>query len=160
MRHRERHVLQTVVDHVRTILTDGGWMSESGLFGGPVVTLVDHQPIENGETPAFNTVAVTFGNQTEDLDQELGGSLTTTSYALFVDIFPTDASVGRALAGDIKAGLTSVVIPVHDYAAGVDTDEQIEFEHVLVEVVPTGSTSLDKRTWRVVNAMATTYWAQ
>ncbi len=160
MRHRERHVLQTIVDHLRGVLTGGGWMDEPGLFGGPVVTLVDVQPVEAGVTPDPNTVAVTFGDQGEDLPEEMGDGLMTTSFTLFVDIFPTDASVGRALAGDIKDGLTDQVIPVRDYSAlsaGEVTDEQIEFEHVLVETIPTGATLLDKRTWRVVKAMAVTY---
>jgi hypothetical protein len=159
MRHRQRHLHKTVLEYLRTELTALGW--DDGLFGTPGITLVDYEPIAAGETPAENTVAVSIGNQLEDQVFELGGGLLRCEYVLFVDIYGGNAeAVSVALADDIKDALWEEIIPLRDYtsdAAGVETTDQIEFERILVEVIPSAATTLDKRTWRSVKAMAVLY---
>lgn len=159
MRHRQRHLHKTIVEHIRTELDD--WITTPGLFGGPIVTLLDYEPQEAGETPAYNTVSVSIGDQLEDKEEELGGGLYTCVYAVFIDIYPTNESVGVALADDIKVALTERVIPLLDYSTdpdGTESDEVIEFEQVMVEILPTATTTLDKRSWRCVKATAVAYF--
>lgn len=158
MRHRQRHLHKTIVEYLRTELTALGWVS--GLFGEPGITLIDYEPIEAGVTPEYNTVAVSIGDQLADKEYELGGLL-FTGYALFVDIYPSNEPVGIALADDIKDLLSARLISLKDYttdAAGVVTDFQIEFEDVLVEVLTSAATTLDKRLWRSVKSIAYLYW--
>jgi hypothetical protein len=60
-----------------------------------------------------------------------------------------------------RTPLTSEVIPLRDFTtdpAGVVTDSQIEFEDVLVEQIPTATTTLDKRSWRAVKATAVCFF--
>lgn len=162
MRHRQRHVHKTILEYVRTGLTAYGWMTDPAPFGGPKVTLIDYEPISAGETPEFNTVAVSIGNQGEDKPFELGAGLYETRYAMFVDVFPTNEAVGVALAEDLKDLLSEEVITLRDWThnpAGDLTTDQIEFEYVLVEVIPTATTTVDKRSWRSVKATACLYFS-
>lgn len=158
MRHRQRHLHKTVVEYLRTELTALDW--DTGLFGTPGITLIDYEPIEAGVTPVYNTVAVSIGDQLADREWELGGLL-VTGYALFIDVYPSSEPVGIALADDIKDLLTNVAIPLKDFtsdADGVETSFQIEFEDVLVEVLTSAATTLDKRLWRSVKSIAHLYW--
>ena len=161
MRHRQRHVHRTIFTHLGNALAEGGWLSYPTPFGTTIVNIVDHQPLEAGETPQLNTVAISMGNQMEDLDHELGGGLTRRDYVLFVDIFGANESIGVALGDDLKDALTNRIIALRDYtteAEGVETEDQLEFEHVIVETVPTATSTLDKRSWRVVKATVACYF--
>ena len=158
MRHRQRHLHKTIVEYLRTELSALGW--DDGLFGTPPITLLDYEPQEAGVTPEYNTVAVSIGDQLEDKEWELGGLL-ATGYTLFVDIYPSNEPVGIALADDIKDLLSGEVIALKDYTTdpdGEDTSFQIEFQDVIVEVLASAATTLDKRQWRAVKSMAYLYW--
>jgi hypothetical protein len=160
IRHRQRHVHKTVLEHVRAALQAGGWFSDPAPFSTDVVTLVDYEPLDIGHVPGYNTVAVSIGEESDDREWELGGGLHRCDYTFFIDIYPASAPVGVAIACDIKDALTESVIRLRDYtndSDGVDTDGEIEFENVLVEVIATGGTALDKRSWRVVKATAAVY---
>lgn len=160
MRHRQRHVHASIVQFLRTNLDTDGWITPPVNFGGPSVIVLDYQPMEAGETPAYNTVAVSMGDENPDVAAELGGGLTRTEYTVFVDVVTEKVPVAVALADDIKAYLTDEIIPLRDFTtdtAGVVTTAQIEFESVLVEVIATATTTLDKRSWRAVKATAVCY---
>jgi hypothetical protein len=161
MRHRQRHLHKTIVEYLRGVLDDDGWITAPVNFSTTPVTLMEYEPQQAGETPPFNAVSVSIGDQGEDTDQELGGGLTRIEYVLFVDIYGESESIGIAIAEDVKAALTNRLIPLRDYtsdAAGAETDDQIEFERVLVETIPTATSTLDKRSWRVVKATACCYF--
>lgn len=161
MRHRQRHVHKTILEHVRAELTEVGWFAEPAPFGGNRVLLLDYEPQRAGETPALNTVAVSIGEQGEDLAHELGGGVTRCDYVVFIDVYPTSEPIGVAIGDDIKQALVDRVIALRDYtadAAGAVTDAQIEFEHVIVEDIPTSTSTLDKRSWRSVKATACCYF--
>lgn len=161
MRHRQRHVHATIVQHVREILDAAGWISDPVNFGTTPVTLIDYEPQQAGVTPAFNTVAVSIGDQSQDNVMELGGGLHECRYALFIDIYPIQESIGIAIADDLKAELTDQLIPLKDFTLdplGVEVESQIEFDAVIVEVVPSAATTLDKRSWRVVKATAACFF--
>lgn len=161
MRHRQRHLHATVVRHIRTALTSGGWVDAPVNFGTTPVTVIDYEPQQAGETPALNTVAVSIGDQGADEEYELGGGISTCSYTLFVDIYGENEPIGVAIGDDIKDALTDTIIALRDFttdAAGVDTEAQIEFEMVIVETVPTATSTLDKRSWRSVKATAVCFF--
>lgn len=160
MRHRQRHVHATIVQYLKANLDNDGWITAPINFGTTPVTVLDYMPLEAGETPAFNTVSISMGDQNEDVPAELGGGLTLVEYTVFVDIYAINVPIGIAIAEDVKGYLTEEIIPVRDFtttADGVVTDEQIEFESVVVEVIP-GSGVMDKRSWRAVKATAVCYY--
>ena len=161
MRHRQRHVHRTIVDHVRANLDFGGWVTAPVNFGTSPVTVMDYQPLEAGETPAFNSVCVSMGDQGADEVVELGGGLSSCRYTVFVDVYGINEPIGVAISEDIKDCLTDEIIPVRDYttdAVGVPTDHDIEFELVMVEKIATATTTLDKRSWRSVKTQAVVYF--
>lgn len=160
MRHRERHVHETIVQHVTAALEALGWFTDPAPFGTVPVEVIGYQPLEAGETPPRNTVAISMGDSTEDKPYELGGGLYVCTYPFFVDVYGSNEPIGVSIANDIKDALTEEIIPLRDYtttSAGVVTDAQIEFELVTTEKIPT-TTTLDKRSWRSVKAMAVTYF--
>jgi hypothetical protein len=160
MRHQTRHLHRTVLKAVESELTDLGWFGDPAPFGTTKITLIDYEPQSAGQTPAPNTVAVSVGDVGEAEDYELGG-LRSKRYPIFVDIYPTKEAVGVAIADDVADLLTDSIIPLRDYttdAAGVPTDARIEFETVMVETLASAATTLDKRTWRAVKAVAVCYF--
>lgn len=161
MRHQERHLHQTIVKHLQAALTNLDWFEDPAPFGAEPATLIGYQPLEAGETPAYNTVAVTMGDSTASEAFELGGGLYMRSYAVFVDVYGESEPVGAAIADDIRDSLTDHLIALKDFtytSAGEVTDAQVEFESVMTERVPTATTTLDKRTWRSVKATAVVYF--
>lgn len=161
MRHRQRHLHATIVRHVRQALDETGWLHAPVNFGSTPVTLLAYEPQEAGETPAYNTVAVSIGQQGSDDAIELGGGLHECRYVVFIDVYPTKESIGVAIADDIKDALTETYLPLRDFtssADGVEVDAQIEFEDVLVETIPSAASALDKRSWRAVKATAVCYF--
>lgn len=161
MRHRQRHLHRTVYKHVQAALTEGGWIQQPINWGQPAVTMMDYEPQEAGETPAYNTVAVSIGTQGETEAFELGGGLHVCEYTVFIDVYPTKEAIGVAIADDIKDALTEYIIPLRDYSTttdGVETDARIEFDRVLVENLTSAASTLDKRAWRSVKATAVCYF--
>jgi hypothetical protein len=162
MRHRQRHVHATILKHVKDTLTTLGWVNSPVNFGTTPVSFLDYEPLEAGETPDLNTVAVSMGDQGADEAYELGGGLVRVDYTVFCDVWGANIPIGVAIAEDIKDALTEKVIALRDFttnAAGVATSDSLEFEMVVVEVIPTATTTLDKRTWRSVKATAVCYYA-
>lgn len=161
MRHRQRHLHATIVQYLRQALTDDGWVDAPVNFGTVPITLLDYEPQQAGETPAPNTVAISIGHQGADNAWELGGGVYECQYTLFVDVYAVKEAIGVAIADDIKDALVDRVIALRDFTtdpAGVEVDAQIEFNAVMVEVIPSAASSLDKRTWRAVKAMAALYF--
>lgn len=160
MRHRQRHLHATLVKHIRDSLVDLGWINAPVNFGGTPVTVLDYQPQEAGVTPAANTVAVSIGHEGTEDPYEMGGGV-SCAYVLFVDVYGENEPVGVALADDIKQMLVERYLPLRDFttsADGVETEDLIELESVLIEVVSTATTTLDKRSWRAVKATAVCYF--
>lgn len=161
MRHRQRHVHKTILEHLRTALDDGDWLGDQVPYGATPVTLIDYEPQQAGVTPAPNTVAVSIGDQGDDEPEEMGGGLLSCDYALFVDIYGENEPIGVAIADDIKAALSGQIITLRDYTSDADGDEvdaKIEFEFVTVERFDVATTTVDKRTWRAVKAIACCYF--
>lgn len=162
MRHRQRHVHASIVQYIKANLDNDGWTATPANFGTTPVTVVDYQPLEAGETPAFNTVSISMGDEGDDRVQQMGGGLHACRYTVFVDVYAEKEPIGVAITDDIKGYLTEEIIPLRDFttsAAGVVVDgAEIEFELVMVEKIPTATTTLDKRTWRAVKFQAVCYF--
>lgn len=105
MRHLSRHLQATVQDHVRKHLVELGWI---GLvvdvpFGALPVIFQTVAPRESdlvAITP--NLVAVSFGSQRDDSEEQLGGGLVSQEHAFFVDVMAENEGVGLALAEDVR----------------------------------------------------------
>lgn len=159
MRFRNRHAHETVVKYITEALTEAGWVTPPINFGAAPVTILSYQPVEAGEAPKENTVAISFGDETPNLEWELGG-IEIVTWALFVDIYCERIPVSESIAADVKDMLTDVVLELLDFTtndAGVPTTDQLQFEDVAVEIVPS-TASIDKRTWRSVKAMCHCYF--
>jgi len=155
IRHQQRHVHQTIYQHVRAALGLAGWMGGTPPFNAVPVTMLDIQPIEGGVVPALNCVAVTMGEERPFMDLEMGAGLTGGSIDFYCDVFGQDLSTAVAICDDIRDAM-DVIIPLRDYThlvTGVPVDALIEFEEVGVDVPPTAG-QVDQRTWRVVAGVA------
>lgn len=161
IRHRQRHLHATIFRHIRLALDEDGWLQAPVNFGSVPVTLLDYEPQEAGETPAYNTVAVSIGHQGSDDAYELGGGVYECRYTVFIDVYPTKEPIGVAIADDIKAAINDRTIPLRVFTSNADGDEVdavIEFEDVMVETIPSAASTLDKRSWRAVKATAVAYF--
>jgi hypothetical protein len=161
MRHRTRHVHQTLVQHVTTALGELGWTTGVINYGTTAVEVQAVEPYGEGAVqPDGNLVCVTIDDSSEDEDEELGGRLISGHYILYVDVIGVNIPLSVAIADDMRLALKNRVIPLLDFTtdmAGVPAPGScIEFDHVDVDIPPAAS-SIDKRTWRVVSAMANVY---
>lgn len=161
MRHRTRHVHETVVQHVTTRLTELGWITPPINYGTSAIQIQTVEPFGEGAVqPDGNLVAVTLGSSTEDSDEELGGALIAGHYILYVDVVADSIPLSVAIADDLRLALKNHVIPLKDYTtdpAGVAVaGGTVEFDSVDVDVPPAAS-SVDKRTWRVVTCLLNVY---
>lgn len=154
MRHRQRHVHQTLVDYVTNVLTTGGWLSTTPPLGAPKMTVLDYEPQGAGEIPPVQTVCISIGDQMSG-PFDLGGGLLQAKYYVFVDVYPSSESIGIAIAEDVADSFNEMYIPLYDYTSAprVATGEALEMTKIMVQPVPS-VTKMDNRPWRVVKATA------
>jgi hypothetical protein len=157
MRHRTRHIHQTVIQHVTDSLLAHGWINPPINYGSSPVEIQEFEPFGEGAVqPDGNLVAVTIEDSSEDTDEELGGMLISGHYMLYVDVVGETIPLSVAIADDLRVILKNRIIPVKDFTAdpaGVAVEGMsIEFVEVNVDVPPAAS-SVDKRTWRVVSCL-------
>jgi hypothetical protein len=161
MRFRSRHVHETLKQYVTDTLTSQGWVSAPVNFGTTPVTVLGHMPLEAGETPAPNTVAVSLGDESKQEDEELGAGLQSVRYVFFVDVWGATEGVGESIAQDVKDAFVNKVLTLRDFTSDADgtaTTDQLEFEMVVVEKIASATTTVDKRTWRSVKGTAVCYF--
>jgi hypothetical protein len=165
LRHATRHIQKTIIDRVRAGLVTDGWLDHApgqGPFGTDDITFYARRIAESEMTSgnSGNLVAVFFGNEPDDIPQELGGGVTLIEHILYCDVVGSDDSLSLAIASDIKdrlSGLapgTSRFEPVYDYTADPRTPVsgyQIEFVDVQ-RIRPEGDDY--RRLWNSVGAMA------
>jgi hypothetical protein len=166
MRHRSRHVQQTLADHLRAGLTGMGWMSEEGPrpFGiarpvrfvdVDIDDLLDASPDERVEFRKRiegYVLTLTIENEAEDLLQELGGPLYQVPITVSIDVWGELTSVTMALSSDVKDLLRDAFIPVKNYATGEVTEDYIEPDVVRIEKPGGHVIGIDfKKRWRIVS---------
>lgn len=158
LRHPSRHIHQTLVDHVRTILTSTGWVDAPINYGARAVSIQEVEP-RTPEKVEPNVVAVTIDFPTNPLEAELGDGLTIRSYQLFVDVLAENDSTCKAICDDLIEGLLHARILVHDYNSGLDTTWMIHLDDLDVDEPPAAG-QVDRSTWRVVTGPAEVYYTE
>jgi hypothetical protein len=158
MRHRTRHVHQTVVQHLQGQLAAMGWTQAPVNYGTTPVAVQSVEPYGEGAVqPDGNLVAITLGEESPDEEEQLGGGLLTASWMLYVDVIGASIPVSVAIADDMKAALKNQAIELRDFTsspAGIAVPgAHVEFDEVGIDIPPSAS-GADRRTWRVVSAMA------
>lgn len=166
MRHLSRHLQATVQNHVRDHLAFLDWIGpeENTPFGALPVQYQTVRPSEallQSVTP--NLVAVSFGGQTDDAEEQMGGGLVSQEHVVFVDVYAENEGVGLALAEDIRDLLVgrasylsyaSRFLKVHDQATTPPTvvpGYLLEFTEVFREPAEREIGSVD---WQVIRATA------
>lgn len=161
LRHSTRHLHKSLFQYLSTALTANGWVEGDINFGCPPVILEDVLPEEWDEESILKpgTMAITVGDETGALGQELGGPLAMIQIPFFVDVFMDTPGTTLALALDVRdilcgrlAGSTRYPV-LYNYnpstpipAAGYS----VEIEDVLRQNV--------KKNWEVVKFTACMYF--
>lgn len=149
IRWPQRNTHATITKLVTDTLTNLGWIGP-GLLGSPSVTVINFDPQQAAEAIVPNTVAVTIPNEGNDVPMELGAGMREVPYTVFIDIFPSNDSVGQALSDDIKLPLVDGYFPLLDFSQTPPSavpGAYIEIEHIVGNRFPQG-TGVGKQTWR------------
>lgn len=143
LRHVSRHLQQTVSLHLKQALTDLGWLDEVTLFGSPGFTVqLGRMPEKKRNEVEPNLIAITFGDEPPEEEQELGGGLTLLRTQVGVDVVPDTDALGIAVCSDVRDVLSGRLDPIawprvlrlRDYSTssqGIPQDDHlIEFTDV------------------------------
>lgn len=168
LRFRSRHVQETIASYLKQYLAQLGWVDAPVNFGTTPVTFMLFPPEDEratkGEIPP-NRIAITLGNEPDELEEQLGGGLYSVAYPLFVDIYGEHFSISRSIGNDVKDLLTRKAIDLFDWTLADETHAPvqvpgawIEFNNVAGPRMPAGATTAEgfRRYWRVVQAVALT----
>lgn len=167
LRHRNRHLHATLVDFITTGLAEFDWMGTNVPYGAAPITIIDHAPDERGTPITANTVAISLGDEQEDLEQELGassGGLYAVSVPVFVDVYGEQTAISIAIAGDIKQILKHSNLAMRDWSVMPPVPVPgmwIEIDEVLGPEMPPAArdaTEQFRRNWRLIRAMSVTYF--
>lgn len=165
MRHFSRHLQATIQDQVEAHLVTTGWLTDGSvgfvtLLGALPVTYQRQRPDEHLlQSVQPNLVTVSFGGQTDDEDEQMGGGIVSQEHVIFVDVYAENDAIAVALAEDVRdlfAGRTAAgrffrvrnhtvlpTTPVVDYLA--------EYDEVFREP---SDRELANARWQVVRATA------
>lgn len=162
LRHAVRHVQKRIADHVETHLDTLGWKANPAPFGTtPIV--VQRARIEEalGSSITGNLVAISFADEGEDMEAQLGGGLATVALPFFVDCVGVEEPIALAIASDIKDLLSgrypdsSRFLDVRDYSATAAGTEVSGYRLELLDVVREKVAGAEWRArWHVVKAVA------
>lgn len=164
-RHAVRHLQTGVEDRVHAILDAGNWLSAPTAFNARPVLLVRRR-LEDKDVVSGNTVAVLFGDETADLEAELGGGLRQFRLICWVDIIATSDAILMALSADLKDGLTgrnpafSPWLPVLDYTTTRDGVAVPGWSAEFIEVARSKPDPSEwRRDWATINAvLEVSFW--
>ena len=108
MRYLSRHLQATVQDLVERHLAALGWLDPADAPFGALPVIVQRARPSESQLQAIepNLVAVSFGEQGDETDAELGAGVTSSDHVLFVDVLAESGGVGLALAEDVRDLLT------------------------------------------------------
>lgn len=163
-----RHVHRTVAAYIEEKMVAKGWPKRvaSGSqpvsnFGAAPVTYQEIQPDENGKSVVANAIAITPGDEGDDVLQEMGGGYWEVLIPFFFDCYGEDQSISKSMASDVKSLITrGTVLPLYDWTTGtpvVVPESYIEFTDVFgPERPPVAQAAAEgfRRFWHVVKAEA------
>jgi hypothetical protein len=160
MRHRLRHVQQTIADHVEQGLIELGWVEPPINFGASPVRFQDVEP-DAARRLEGNVVGVVIEDEGPVSEFELGGGVEQVDYDLGVSVYAESSGIAMALADDIKDLVSNRVIPLLDYTQQPPTPvpgHHIELVDVRVQRRTAGEIGFEsKRSWRVLDGVARLY---
>lgn len=132
LRHAPRHLHRTLIDRVSGRLVALGWTTTPPLGAQPL-TILTRRVRESEQIAAeANMVGISFGEESDEAEVELGGGLASVTTRMVCDIIAANDSYGLAISSDIKDCLTgrapgfSRVFKLRDYTtdqAGVPRDD-------------------------------------
>jgi len=106
VRHRDRLLKLSVVDVVRSALSEGGWLAPDGLGGLGRVEVVDSALDASDLVPVntndANRVFVDFGSHSNMQNAQVGSGLVVLKYPVFVDVLARNASTAGMIAEDLR----------------------------------------------------------
>lgn len=108
MRHFSRHLQATIQNQVERHLVATGWLPDGSpgfvtLFGAQPVTFQRQRPDESLlKSVTANLVTVSFGTQSDDEDEQMGGGLVAQDHSVFVDVYAENDAIALALAEDVR----------------------------------------------------------
>lgn len=160
LRHTARHVHQTVYDYVESFLTAQGWIGSDPPFGArPLVFQTVRPSEEELKSLTANTASVSFGNEPDDTELEIGGGLLEVEFPFFVDVYAEKEAIALAIASDVKDTLSGRVPGTSRFLTVVDQRTrtpvlgyQLEFTDLVREPV---ERDLVRLFWQVVRCTAT-----
>lgn len=163
MRHFSRHLHATIQNQVEQHLVDCGWLTNGDVGFVPLLGAlpVDYQRQRPDESMLKslkpNLVSVSFGGQTDDEEEELGGGVVSQEHVIFADVYAENDAIAVALASDIRdlfAGRTAAgrFFRVVDQATATDVlGYRCEYDEVYREPA---DRELPSVRWQIVRATA------
>lgn len=165
LRHASRHIQESILDALEARLTFLHWIAADNTltpFGAsPVV--YQRRRMEESELKAVtgNLVAVSFGQELDDLDEELGGGLLSVEMPVFVDCIAEKENHALLIAADVKDFLagrapgTSRYLRVHDKGSASPATPVDGWLIELTDVIREQPDTVDWRArWQAVKATA------
>jgi hypothetical protein len=160
MRHFARHLHATIQNQVEAHLVTMGWLTDGTvgfvpLLGALPVEFQRQRPDESIlKSLKPNLVAVSFGGETDDEDEQLGGGLISQEHVMFVDVYAENDAVAVALACDVRDLLAgrfgSRYFRVKDQVTGTDVLGYLaEYDEVFREPA---DRELPNVRWQIVRA--------
>ena len=174
MRWPTRQTQASIALHIKTALTDLGWLADVPMHTeGLVRWEPDHDPeglVSNGGPQGENLIGLSIGETPDNRPEEMGGGLLSVSIPVFIDIYGEKRGVALNISDDIQAVLQgelwtpSRYIPLYDHSQDppqLVTDRALEAREVEA-AWPSGGPGIAvpewRRRWRVVRFTATSYF--
>lgn len=175
MRWPTRQMQASVALHLKTALTDLGWLADvPTLTEYPVRWDADHDAeglVSAGGPQGENVIGLSLGDTPENREEEMGDGLLSVSVPVFLDIYGENRSIALNISDDIMAILQgqlwtpSRYIPLYDHSQDppvLVTDRALEARLPEARWPSGGATGQAvpewRRRWRVVSFTATTYF--
>jgi len=164
LRHAPRHIQETIADDLETAMTALGWLGPTGVPFGTKPLEFQRKRMDESEMRAItgNTAVISWGDEPDWREEELGGGLVSVNHVFFVDVVGTNDPIALAIASDVKdvmsgANTWSRFHQVRDYTQtppAVVTGWQAE----VMDVQRERPTADWRRYWQTVKGTVTVYY--
>lgn len=121
---RTRFIYDSIYNALQAGMTQLGWF-DPGRSHLPVSFIAE--PIDADEETQLNTIAMGEGPMF-DREREIGSNMSTSEYAIYLDVYAESGPIGRALANDLRdlimgrhGGRTGPTFTIFDYRLATPT---------------------------------------
>lgn len=102
-----RHVQRTIENLIKDHLDSLGWLGSDPPFGASPFIFQRGRMVEADlRAAAGNLVSVSFGSESDDTEEELGGGLLSIEHVAFIDVLGQTDAIALSLASDVKDRLS------------------------------------------------------